>query len=43
MCIVLQLSIKRIGIEITVAAALYAVRDMNVEREHHVRIVCELP
>ena len=33
--IVLQLSLRRIGIEITVAAALYAVRDVYVERERH--------
>lgn len=40
--IVLQLSLWRIGIEITVATAFYAVRDMNVKRERHMRIVGEI-
>jgi len=40
--IVLQLSLRRIRIEVAVAAPLNAVRDMNVERERHIRIVCEV-
>jgi hypothetical protein len=33
--IVLHISIKRVGIEITVTTAFYAVRDVDVKREWH--------
>ena len=39
--IVLQLSLRCVGVEVAVAAALNAIRDMNVERERHMRIVCD--
>jgi predicted ATPase len=40
--IVLQLSLWSVSIEVTVTAALNAVRDVDVKGERHIRIVCEV-
>ena len=40
--IVLQLSLRCVGVEITVPTSLNAIRDMNIERERHVGIVGEI-
>ncbi len=40
--IVLQLSLRRVGIEVAVTAPLNAVRDVDIKGERHIRIVCEV-
>jgi hypothetical protein len=39
--IVLQLSLWCVGIKVTVTAPLNAVRNMYIERERHISIVCD--
>ena len=40
--IVLQLSLRRVRIKVTISAALDAVRNVYVKGECHIRIVCEV-